>query len=687
VDSLVIVAVPDETDPVWKVSSEKIPHLTLLFLGEDSSQVDNVDQIVTFVEHAANTMLNRFYLTVDRRGTLGEDQADVVFFKKDRYDFKAVWDFRAALLQDTNIRKAYDSSPQFDGWNPHLTLGYPAAPAKDDDQIGPLYSVLFNKIQVWTSDSEGPEFLLKDYDFMDDIPMDVAMSAIRHAKVSDKPWSNFSASDYDEAQWARACLLDRGSEVEGKQRYGLPVREPDGTVNRNACHAAAAVLSSVGGTGSARGNKVKGSAEQLAAAKRKLISLYKNTLDEDVPQGLGGEMKQSVSSELDTAVKMGTEFIEHYGVKGMKWGVRNAQGGSNTSGVGETKREGIQKFLDPQGHSLKKDVAKLAVGTFIPVLKPLTLPAEIRAYRGAYRGAKAKALDRQEKKFAKKAMSTKNFVKIHNGAVEKANRDLVDINKRYPKPNQNAATQKKYDAEVLKSMQKAYTESANSIGNKKGTQHLEIEFVNDTDFRIHAREGAPTPMPQRVKHADGVTEEEFTLEFSGKILRDADGHILGLKFDDFEDQSVQHTISTGEAFLEHYGVKGMRWGVRKAAAVTTQEHIDAGLLRRRTKVVAKGGQSAPAHNDAVKAAVQKQLIKKSGTNALSTQELRDLANRLQVENQVQLLLSSKGKQYVKGQLESQGKQALGRGVAKAAPHVVKKAKKTAATASTAALLL
>jgi hypothetical protein len=446
-NSLVIVAVPDENDPVWKVSSEKVPHLTLLFLGEDVSQVDNVDQIIAFVEHAANTMLNRFYLTVDRRGTLGEDQADVVFFKKDRYEFKAVWDFRAALLQDTNIRKAYDSSPQFDDWNPHLTLGYPAAPAQDDDRFGPLYSVLFNKIQVWTEDSSGPEFLLKDYDFMDTIPMDVAMSAIRHAKVSDKPWSNFSASDYDEAQWARACLLDRGSEVEGKQRYGIPVREPDGTVNRNACHAAAAVLSSVGGTGSARGNKVKGSAEQLASAKRKLISLYKNTLEEDVPKGLGGEMKQSASSELDTAVKMGSEFIEHY------------------------------------------------------------------------------------------------------------------------------------------------------------------------------------------------------------------------------------------------GVKGMRWGTRKAAAVTTQEHIDAGLLRRRTRIQAKGGQSAPAHNDAVKAAVQKQLVKKSGPAALSTQELRDLANRLQVENQVELLLSSKGKQYVKSQLESEGKQALRRGAVKVAPHVVKKAKKTAATAGTAALLL
>src|SRR3954451_20566096 len=108
-DSLVIVAVPDENDRVWKVSSEKIPHLTLLYFGDDAEQVSNVDEIIGLVEHAANTMLRRFYLPVDRRGELGADQADVLFFKKSRYDTKAVRDFRNALLQDPNVKKASDA--------------------------------------------------------------------------------------------------------------------------------------------------------------------------------------------------------------------------------------------------------------------------------------------------------------------------------------------------------------------------------------------------------------------------------------------------------------------------------------------------------------------------------------------------------------------------------------------------
>lgn len=182
--NLVIVAIPEEDDRVWKVSSEKVPHLTLLYLG-DSNAVDNLQQIVEFVEHAATTTLNRFYLPVDRRDVLGADDADVLFFKKGRYDFKAVRDFRATLLQDNNIKTAYDKATQIEGpWLPHLTLGYPATPANPmpDNWGEKFYSVEFTKIAVWVSDYDGPEFLLKDYwdeqECLETAPGDFAMSDV-----------------------------------------------------------------------------------------------------------------------------------------------------------------------------------------------------------------------------------------------------------------------------------------------------------------------------------------------------------------------------------------------------------------------------------------------------------------------------------------------------------------------------
>lgn len=685
-NNLVIVAIPDENEQVWKVSSEKIPHLTLLFLG-DMDQVSNLEQIVLFVEHAAS-LLGRFHLSVDRRGELGADQADVLFFKKNRYEYKAIRDFRATLLQENNIKTAYDKATQFDGpWNPHLTLGYPAAPAKPDVNDYGFYSIEFNRIAVWTDDFDGPEFRLKDwwdeYETLDTIPMDVAMSDLAHkATVSDTKWSQFKNSDYTDEQYASACLLDRGENAgTAKQRYGLPVREPNGTLNRNACHAAAAVLSSVGGTGSARGSKVKGTPEQIAKAKKKLVALYKGPLGEDVPTGLGGEdtVKQAVDlgSEFvlerygvgveDPMVQIsdkGAAFLTHYGVKGQKWGVRkNPQTGLTP---GETKREGNQRFLDPQGHAISTDVSKVAIGVLVPVVAPLTWPAQIRLIRGGARGVQKKALDRQEKKFVKNAMSPKNFAAIHNGSLEKVNRDLDAINKKYPQPNKDAKTQKNYDNEVLKTMQDGYRESANSMGNKAGTHHLDVEFKNDgLDFTIHAREGVPTPQPKQAKHAAGdVVDEEITVEITGKIKRDNAGHILGFEFDDLEQPSLAQSVDLGEAFLlEHYGVKGMHWGRRKAVptavGVTAVSNVPHGT-KRKTKIKTQGGENHPAHEDAIKVAEARAKLTKSGTAALSNKELRDVANRIQLEQQVKQLHASGGKKFVTGLLKSQGQQSAGR---------------------------
>src|SRR5262245_40006802 len=127
--NLVIVALPTEDDYVNKISSEKVAHMTLLFLG-DASQVPNLAPILDFVGHAANISLSRFGMEVDHRGVLGIDQADTLFFSKWKWSgFETINAFRSNLLKNTDIRKAYDSTPQFPEWVPHLTLGYPEAPA------------------------------------------------------------------------------------------------------------------------------------------------------------------------------------------------------------------------------------------------------------------------------------------------------------------------------------------------------------------------------------------------------------------------------------------------------------------------------------------------------------------------------------------------------------------------------
>jgi len=185
-----IVAIPKEDDYVWKISSDKIPHMTLLFLG-DQSKNPNLQKIIDFVQHTAETSLFRFGLDVDHRGLLGPDDADVLFFNE-HWSFKDISLARAYMLQNDNIKAAYDSTPQFDEWTPHLTLGFPASPAKPDQRDFPGTSfVSFDKIAVWTGDFEGPTFELKDRDprtMMDMSMSDVVDDILSHHGVKGQKW-------------------------------------------------------------------------------------------------------------------------------------------------------------------------------------------------------------------------------------------------------------------------------------------------------------------------------------------------------------------------------------------------------------------------------------------------------------------------------------------------------------------
>ncbi len=177
-----IVAIPEEEDHVWKVSSEKIPHMTLQFLGEVNNDAD-FQHIVDYIEHAAST-LHRFGMSVDRRGELGDNKADVLFFD----DFNKEWlnNFRANLLQDSVIAKYHANAEQFPLWTPHLTLGFPESPAKEDARDWGIGWVSFDRIAVWRGDFEGPEFVIPR---QTDMAMaEIARNFLTHHGVKGMKW-------------------------------------------------------------------------------------------------------------------------------------------------------------------------------------------------------------------------------------------------------------------------------------------------------------------------------------------------------------------------------------------------------------------------------------------------------------------------------------------------------------------
>ena len=158
---LVVVAIPREDDYVWKISSEKVPHMTLCYLGEPDLEPEQLANMTEYVGHAAS-LVHRFWMSVDRRGKLGPKDADVLFFDKGISN-KLIERFRSNLLANDDIMAAYQAAEQYPVWTPHLTLGFPETPAKPDKRDYGFNGVEFDKIAIWTNDYEGPTFQLKSY--------------------------------------------------------------------------------------------------------------------------------------------------------------------------------------------------------------------------------------------------------------------------------------------------------------------------------------------------------------------------------------------------------------------------------------------------------------------------------------------------------------------------------------------
>lgn len=139
-----------------------------------------------------------------------------------------------------------------------------------------------------------------------------------------------------------------------------------------------------------------------------------------------------------------------------------------------------------------------------------------------------------------------------------------------------------------------------------------------------------------------------------------------------------------DTVLEHYGTKGMRWGVRKRRSSSSDVSSNG---EKQTKEVfvkdsgkgikTKGGHKLPASTDALLAAAAKQKAAKSGIKSLSNNELKALVNRMNLESQHKKLAQqeqtkSKGKKFVDDFIINTGRQVVGKEVANVVAKVLEK---------------
>ena len=159
--SLVIVALPKASDPVHTIGSEE-KHATLLYLGSD---VDRVAFELVKASVLACIKSIRFTESVSRVTTLGEDGARVWMIDSDN----GLRRWRERLLGMPAIRALYDSIEQYPTYTPHVTIGYPAQGQDKLDGIVESLAltvdkIKFDRIAVWYGDDHDSIYRLYDED-------------------------------------------------------------------------------------------------------------------------------------------------------------------------------------------------------------------------------------------------------------------------------------------------------------------------------------------------------------------------------------------------------------------------------------------------------------------------------------------------------------------------------------------
>lgn len=302
---------------------------------------------------------------------------------------------------------------------------------------------------------------------------------------------------------------------------------------------------------------------------------------------------------------------------------------------------------------------------------------------------------RAEKKFVSRATKPKKNlslkIQLHNAtgtAMNNVHIPRINNKPEYIKAsnegrlrNDSDPITQQYHAEYMKAYEGELNKEAAKLGTSPSGQQYYAHLNNDfLGFSVGLRDS-------KVHHADS---ESFKVEF----VKDEQGRIIGFKL---VEDSLTQSETFVEEYLEHHGIKGMKWGIRRdrpsgPQGVTVRPSKFPGSKR----LVTKGGGGHATVSEASSSRTIGQIGKKSGTKALTNAQLEEYNKRLNLEqNFSRLHYSDKnpGQKFV-ATLMGHGSRQLTDAGNQVASHQVKKrlekrgliaiSKKAAKTAAVAA---
>lgn len=304
--------------------------------------------------------------------------------------------------------------------------------------------------------------------------------------------------------------------------------------------------------------------------------------------------------------KTAEEFLAHYGILGMKWGVRRTpeQLGHkpSKSDSGPSKRE------------IKRSVKKQA---------KLGAKADAQLYK------------KVTSKSSRKKMERVLAQRVNDSLLKKVQDPKMQSRLR---ANPSELLDVRYETIREEVMRFAHEDLKPPNTTGKWEVRVGYEEMMDGSGRFTWGIGPASDVIDvksggRVKHD---STEEFV--FNGTVDINAEGEVTSVKITALSGDAIEQSDSELDDFLAHYGILGMKWGVRRdrkelararGESVPVRDLQGKKIIERDGKYQRKDG--ATRSVDAVRARTSQTKARAYGTDSLSNEDIQQLIERLDLE--------------------------------------------------------